>query len=88
MTDMQSRLEMLEARAVAHRRLLARLLAASGRATRESVTDWLVSHEVPSDGQEDPGAVLSELDSGLMTEAEEFRAIAALVEQESGQLES
>lgn len=87
MTDIQSRLEMLEARTVAHRRLLARLVAASDRATRETVADWLVGQEIPSDGQEDPGAVLSELDRGLMTEAEEFRAIAALLEQEPGRSE-
>ena len=53
MTDIQSRLEMLEARTVAHRRLLARLVAASDRATRETVADWLVGQEInrlaPSD---------------------------------------
>ena len=79
---MQSRLEMLEGRTVAHRRLLARLLVAPDRLARDTVTDWLVSREIASDGQEDRGAVLSELDRGLM--ADGFRAIAALVEHEQG----
>lgn len=70
----------LEGRLLAHRKLLARLLAGSPGPVRAAIGDWLAGQEVLNDGQEDPGAVPGE---GLALElalADELRLIARLCE--------
>ena len=70
----------LEGRLLAHRKLLARLLAGSPGPLRAAIGDWLDGQEILNDGQEDPGAVPGE---GLALElalSDELRRIAALCE--------
>jgi hypothetical protein len=70
----------LEGRLLAHRKLLARLLAGSPGQLRAAIGDWLDGQEILNDGQEDPGAVPGE---GLALElalSDELRRIAALCE--------
>lgn len=70
----------LEGRLLAHRKLLARLLAGSPGPVRAAVGEWLAGQEILNDGQEDPGAVPGE---GLALElalADELRRIAQLCE--------
>lgn len=73
---MERRIAALEGRLLAHRQLLARLLAASpGRAGAEA---WLEGRAVLPDGQEDPGAVPAE---GLALElalSDELRKLGEL----------
>lgn len=71
----------LEGRLIAHRKLLARLLAASPEAVRAEIGAWLSGRETLSDGQEDPGAVPGDglaLELALSDELHEIAAIADL----------
>lgn len=71
----------LEGRLIAHRKLLARLLAASPEAVRSEIGAWLTERETLSDGQEDPGAVPGDglaLELALSDELHEIAAMAAL----------
>ena len=77
MTD--TALATLEARLVAQRRLLARLVAALEPAARQPVIDWLEQRETLRDGQEDPGAVPTDDMGAALAVSEEFRLIARLV---------
>ncbi len=68
----------LEGRLLAHRKLLARLLAGSPGPLRAAIGEWLAEQEVLNDGQEDPGAVPGE---GLALElalSDELRRISRL----------
>ncbi|NGM46127.1 hypothetical protein G5B31_11340 [Rhodobacter sp. SGA-6-6] len=74
----------LEGRLLAHRKLLARLLAGSPEDSRAAIADWLAGQEVMPDGQEDPGAVPGE---GLAVElalSDELRRISRLCEGVQG----
>ena len=74
----------LEGRFLAHRKLLARLLAGSPPEARAAIAEWLAGQAVLSDGQEDPGAVPAE---GLAVElalADELRRISRLCEGMGG----
>lgn len=67
-----------EGRLLAHRKLLARLLAGSPGPLRAAIGEWLAEQEVLNDGQEDPGAVPGE---GLALElalSDELRRISRL----------
>ncbi len=68
----------LEGRLLAHRKLLARLLAGSPGPLRAAIGEWLAEQEILNDGQEDPGAVPGE---GLALElalSDELRRISRL----------
>ncbi|MGR3822310.1 MAG: hypothetical protein ACU0A5_07025 [Salipiger marinus] len=47
----------IEGRLLAHRRLLARLVAALDPQARDDLTLWLAERSVLQDGQEDPGVL-------------------------------
>ncbi|WP_265500911.1 hypothetical protein [Paracoccus beibuensis] len=72
-------IETLEARVDAHRRLLAKLVAALDPAARTPLIDWLSQRETMRDGQEDPGAVPVEENGPGIAMAEEFLMIRRLV---------
>lgn len=76
MTD--DALATLEARLVAQRRLLARLVAALDPEARQPVMDWLGARETLRDGQEDPGAVPAEGMGQALAVSDEFRMILRL----------
>lgn len=80
MTQDDQMLTALEGRMLAHRRVLAQVLAALPLPAWHGVSDWLAEHTLLRDGQEDPGAVPAE---GLALElsiAEEYRELAALAQ--------
>ncbi|SDO71739.1 hypothetical protein SAMN05216196_108140 [Lutimaribacter pacificus] len=83
MTALEDRLTILEARIIAHRQLLARLLSTVDATTQDELLYWIAEREVPRDGQEDPGAVLTGMDALPLSIAEEFREIASLVRNRS-----
>lgn len=56
MDRLTARLDALEGRLIAQRRILAQLLALAPETTRAGMLDWLESREIMPDGQEDPGA--------------------------------
>lgn len=75
MQEPQAMLASLEGRLMAHRALIARLIAMLSPDQRSVMDDWLTERNVMSDGQEDPGAVP---DLGAATElalADEMRLI-------------
>ncbi len=78
MTD--TALATLEARLVAQRRLLARLVAALEPQARQPVLDWVDQRETLRDGQEDPGAVPAEGVGQALTVTDEFRMILRLAQ--------
>jgi hypothetical protein len=55
--DIEELISSLEGRLIGHRKLLAQLVAASPRSTREALASWFAERETLMDGQEDPGAV-------------------------------
>ena len=74
----------LEGRLLAHRKLLARLLAGCPAETRAEIREWLAGQEVLPDGQEDPGAVP---DEGLAVElalSDELGRISRLCAEREG----
>lgn len=76
MTEISDHLAGLEGRLLAHRRLLARLIALLPEEGRQTLLDWMDAREVMFDGQEDPGAVPTEGLAQSMGMADEFRLIA------------
>lgn len=70
----------LEGRILAHRRLLAQLLAILPEAEWKLMADWLSESTLLQDGQEDPGAVPIEGLELELTMAEEYRELAALTQ--------
>ncbi len=79
MNGIEDRLAALEGRLIAHRRLLARLLQRMDTEAREDHLHWLAEREVFRDGQEDPGAVPTGVETLPLSLADEFREIGALV---------
>ena len=63
---------------LAHRRILARLIAALPEADRTAMMDWMDNREVMRDGQEDPGAVPTEGSALELAMADEFTRVATL----------
>lgn len=78
MPEIQDQLLGLEGRLLAHRRVLARLVALLPDAQRHALLDWMDGREVMFDGQEDPGAVPAEGLALSMGMADEFRLIAEM----------
>ena len=72
-------IEILEARLLAQRAVLARLIALLPEGNRRGLTDWLVQATMAPDGQEDPGAVPVAGVPGSMARAAELDEILALV---------
>ncbi|MFN3524643.1 MAG: hypothetical protein ACK4YU_01025 [Paracoccus sp. (in: a-proteobacteria)] len=68
----------LEARLLAHRHLLAQLVAVLPQSDRRALTDWIDTRTVMRDGQEDPGAVPAEGGAEELALADEYRLIADL----------
>ncbi|WP_323718094.1 hypothetical protein [Paracoccus aminovorans] len=60
MDRLSARLDALEGRLIAHRRMLTQLLDLSPAAVRGAMLDWLAEREVMPDGQEDPGVLDAE----------------------------
>ncbi|WP_304618052.1 hypothetical protein [Paracoccus sp. (in: a-proteobacteria)] len=79
MTLASEQLDQIEGRLMAHRRLLAQMLAAMPDTQRRQMLDWLDARSVMRDGQEDPGAVPTDGMAEAMAVADEYRAIADLV---------
>ncbi|MGP9803360.1 hypothetical protein [Paracoccus sp. NSM] len=79
MNNASERLDQIEGRLLAQRRLLAQMLAAMPDTQRRMLLDWLDARLVMRDGQEDPGAVPSDGLAEAMAVADEYRAIADLV---------
>lgn len=78
MTDNAKLVASLEARLLAHRRVLAQLVASLPQADRRALTDWIDTRTVMHDGQEDPGAVPVEDAAEELALADEYRRIADL----------
>lgn len=78
MADHTALVASLEARLLAHRRLLAHLVACLPQADRRALTDWVDARAVMHDGQEDPGAVPAEGAAEALAMADEYRLIAEL----------
>ncbi|WP_199259277.1 hypothetical protein [Paracoccus binzhouensis] len=57
MDRLAARIDGLEGRLIAHRRMFGKLLALSPESVRAELLEWLESREVMLDGQEDPGAL-------------------------------
>lgn len=68
----------LEGRILAHRRILARLIAALPQDERASMMQWMEQREVMRDGQEDPGAVQTEGNALELAMADEFNRVAVV----------
>ncbi len=85
MTD--TTLATLEARLVAQRRLLARLVAALDPQARQPVLDWLDERDTLRDGQEDPGAVPADGVGQGLAVADEFRMILRLTQDRLHELD-
>lgn len=79
MNNASERLDQIEGRLLAQRRLLAQMLAAMPDTLRRQMLDWLDARSVMRDGQEDPGAVPADGMAEAMALADEYRAIADLV---------
>lgn len=77
-TYLEETLVTLEARLIAQRRVLARLVSELPAESRETVMAWIGEREVMHDGQEDPGANPDATDALPLSIAEEFQQIATL----------
>ncbi|MPQ95296.1 hypothetical protein [Thioclava sp. JE_KL1] len=77
-TYLEDTLITLEARLIAQRRLLARMMAEMPPEARETLLSWINEREVMRDGQEDPGAVPDAVDTLPLSIAQEFQQIATL----------
>ncbi|RJE78487.1 hypothetical protein [Paracoccus sp. JM45] len=67
-----------EGRILAHRRILARLIATLPQETRYDIMQWIEQREVMRDGQEDPGAVPTDGNAFELAIADEFSRIAII----------
>lgn len=73
--NQQAHIHALEGRLIAHRKLMARLLALLSDTDRKQIDDWLDKTSVPHDGQEDPGIMPSDADALELALADELRLI-------------
>lgn len=64
-----------EARLLAHRALLAEIIRLSAPDLRAALLGWLEDRCIPRDGQEDPGAVPSEVLVSALATADEYRRL-------------
>ncbi|GGG60245.1 hypothetical protein GCM10011415_02690 [Salipiger pallidus] len=81
MPDIETRLTTIEARLIAHRKLLARLVELLGPEEKGSLTAWIKDREILRDGQEDPAALPTEVAVLPLGIAEEFQEIRALIDR-------
>lgn len=79
MQRLTARLDALEGRLIAHRRVLAQLVAILPPASQAAMRDWLEQREIMSDGQEDPGALDPEAAALELALADEMRLIEAVI---------
>lgn len=77
MDRLTARIDALEGRLVAHRRVLSRLLALAPPELRAEMLDWLEQREVMPDGQEDPGILDPEGAALELALSDEMRLIHA-----------
>lgn len=68
----------LEGRLLAHRRVLAQILAILPDRDRETLSEWLEERQILQDGQEDPGAVPAEGLALELSMMEEYQHLAEL----------
>lgn len=68
----------LEGRLLAHRKLLARLMAGLDEARWQAMEEWLAEREVLQDGQEDPGAVPGDALGFALGLSNELHAVAEM----------
>lgn len=69
----------LEGRLLAHRALLAHLVALLPPGVGDAAREWLEERVIPMDGQEDPGAVPTGAAAGMESTADEYRQLLALL---------
>lgn len=74
-----ARLDALEGRLIAHRRVLTRLVALLPPDRRAQLLDWIEQREVMPDGQEDPGAADLETAALELALSDEMRQIHAAI---------
>lgn len=79
MTELKTRFVELEARTIAHRRLLAKLVDLLGPTERDVLLQWIDDRQILHDGQEDPSAIPSEAAVLPLSIATEFQEIRALI---------
>ena len=79
MTQNDPTITALEGRLLAHRRVLAQMLATLPQAEWHRLSDWLSERDLLRDGQEDPGAVPTEGLGLELSMAGEYRELAVLV---------
>lgn len=82
MPDLDTRVVTLEARLIAHRKLLARLVDLLGAEDRKALLAWIEDREILRDGQEDPAALTTDAAILPLGIAEEFQEIRALADQQ------
>lgn len=70
----------LEARLLAHRALLGRLVQAMPEAEKAVLVRWLEDRRIPQDGQEDPGAVPVGVALSTLAIADEYRCLLARID--------
>ncbi|NDV49316.1 hypothetical protein [Salipiger sp. PrR003] len=86
--ELESVLVMLEARSIAHRRLLLEIITTLDSSQLQHLKEWLSVREVLRDGQEDPGAVPTAMAALPLCIAEEFREFGQSLAQISSQSDS
>lgn len=80
MDRLSARLDALEGRLIAHRRMLTRLMELSPDTARDAMQEWLSEREIMPDGQEDPGALADEGAALELALADEMRLVLAVLE--------
>lgn len=80
MEDAERRMLELEGRLVAHRQVIGQIAALLDGGRRGDLAEWLATHSVMRDGQEDPGAVLDGAAVAGLAAATETRLIAEALE--------
>ena len=78
MEDRDRKLQQIEGRLLAQRRVLARLLAGCRAEDWPAMADFLDERQLVHDGQEDPGAVPSDGMAQVLAQADEFRELAEM----------
>lgn len=80
MDRLDARIDALEGRLFAHRRMLAQLLDLSPETLRAAMLDWLAAREIMPDGEEDPGVMPDEGVALELALSDEMRRVHAALE--------